>query len=102
MAVRPGAGGTEITGGGGVDADRHVMVNIDRVPPPARHWFEKALARLKASPGCPEQVTDGAHQLEADMHEAHLRRQVDKAWGWGYIKTRLISLGYWKRKRPQR
>jgi hypothetical protein len=81
------------------DADRYTKVNIDSPLPSPLKWLENALARLKATPDCPQEITEAARRLESEMAEAFRRRQVDATWGRGHIKNMLTTLGLWKRTR---
>jgi len=87
--------------GGRVDSGRSVPLLIDGPPPPsAQDWLENAVDRLKATPDCPQRVTDAAQRLEKEMAEAFRRRQCDAVWDWRSIKNSLITLDWWPRTRP--
>jgi hypothetical protein len=78
-------------------------VNLDVLPMPAAEWLKAAASRLRASPNdSVRQVSDVARQLEREMYEAMRRGQCDAAWAWGYIKSQLITEGWWPRTRPRR
>ena len=78
-------------------------VDIDAPIPKALDWFKARGERLRDSPdSSPPTITDAARQIEAEMDEAFRRRQCDDRWTWGYIKTQLLTLGYWPRTRPPR
>jgi hypothetical protein len=102
LAGRGGGIGKDEHGVGGTDLDQYRPMKISGEPLPAMAWLEKAVARLKASPDCPERVTDAARRLENEMDGAFGRRECDAAWKWGSIKNTLTLLGYWPRMRPSR
>jgi len=80
--------------GGAVDADRYVMVNIDRTPPPAEQWLKDAVAQMKDAPDPPQSPTETARRLVVPMRNAFVRHQVDKALTAGSLMNVLRDLDW--------
>jgi hypothetical protein len=84
------------------DTDQYRLMKISGEPLSAQKWLELAVDKMKAAPGCPQQLTDAARRLEPEMAEAFKRRECDAAWAWGSIKNALLDWGLWSRTRPSK
>jgi hypothetical protein len=103
MAVRPGAGGTSITGGLRADGERHHDVNIDGAAPlPANEWLEQVVARMKGEPNPPQTITEASRRIEIEMAGAFARRQVDEGATARGIELKLRGMNWFKKatRRP--